>query len=301
MKSFFYFLFIILCISSCKKDADIISNNEAPYYGEIPTILLENYVNRIYIDLIGREPLDDEMINDVQFLRDADITIESRDSLLHKLQSDTNYIEGDSSYKFAYYHRVYDMVKVRLLEGASNSYIAGDRNMWWNAYVNDSINNNYLQANKKLIEYHKLNNLLKSELDYYHHEIGISEMHRCMIYNSIYDQINMNTFNFVNAAFDNLLFRFPTQSEFDQSYAMIESNSAQIVLNSSGINKEDFCEIIINSRAFYEGIIIWSYRALLARDPSTQEIDFLMQKFYLDQDFQWVQRQIMRTNEYAHF
>jgi hypothetical protein len=82
---------------------------------------------------------------------------------------------------------------------------------------------------------------------------------------------------------------------------MIESNSAQIVLNSSGINKEDFCEIIINSRAFYEGIIIWSYRALLARDPSTQEIDFLMQKFYLDQDFQWVQRQIMRTNEYAHF
>lgn len=301
MRLLFYFIFVTLIISSCRKDADIIPNNDAPYYGEIPTILLENYVNRLYIDLIGREPLDDEMQNDVQYLRDYDVTIASRDSLLYKIQSDTSFIEGDSSYKFAYYHRVYDMVKIRLLEGVSNSYVSGERNMWWNAYVQDSINNNYLQANKKLLEYHKLNNLLKSELEYYHHEIHISEMHRRMIYNPIYDQINMNTFNFVNAAFDNLLFRFPTQSEFDQSYTMIENNSAQIVLNSSGINKDDFCQIITNSREFYEGIVIWSYRALLARDPSTQEIDFLMQKFYLDQDFQWVQRQIMKTNEYAHF
>ena len=87
----------ILFISSCKKDSDIIANNNAPYYGEIPTILLENYVNRIYIDLIGREPLDNEMLSDVQFLRDADITLESRDSLLYKLQFDTTFVEGDFS------------------------------------------------------------------------------------------------------------------------------------------------------------------------------------------------------------
>ena len=301
MKSFFYFLFIILCISSCKKDADIISNNEAPYYGEIPTILLENYVNRIYIDLIGREPLDDEMINDVQYLRNADITIESRDSLLYKLQFDTTYIEGDSSYKFAYFHRAYEMVKVRLLEGASNAYISGDLNMWWNGYVNDSINNDLLSANKKLLQYHILNNVLKSELEYYNNEIETSEMHRRMIYNSVYDKINMNTFNFINAAFDNLLFRFPTQYEFNQTYTMIEDNTAQIVLNVSGNNKEDFSYIISNSRGFYEGIIIWVYHALLARDPSTQEIDVLMQEFYEHHDFQWIQRQIMQTNEYAHF
>ena len=34
----------------------------------------------------------------------------------------------------------------------------------------------------------------------------------------------MNTFNFVNAAFDNLLFRYPTQNEFNNSYFMIEDN-----------------------------------------------------------------------------
>ena len=79
------FILIFFCYS-CKKDSDIILDNEAPYYAEIPTILLENYVNRMYIDLLGREPLDNEMINDVQYLRDADVTIESRDSLLYKIQ-----------------------------------------------------------------------------------------------------------------------------------------------------------------------------------------------------------------------
>ena len=101
--------------------------------------------------------------------------------------------------------------------------------------------------------------------------------------------------------FDNLLFRYPTQYEFNEAYAMIEINSAQIVLNVSGNNKEDFSYIVANSRGFYEGMIRWTYHSLLARDPSTQEIDILMQSFYDDHDFQWIQRQIMQTDEYAHF
>ena len=121
LKNSLFILFCIFVFQSCKKNV-VIPDNDAPYYGEIPTILLENYVNRIYIDLIGREPLDAEMINDVQFLRDSEVTLESRDSLLRKIQFDTTFVEGDSSYRFAYYHRVYEMVKVRLLEGASNSY-----------------------------------------------------------------------------------------------------------------------------------------------------------------------------------
>ena len=300
MRGFFYLLFIFIFIS-CKKDPDVIPDNTAPYYNEVPTILLENYVNRMYIDLIGREPLDAEMLNDVQFLRDMDVTFQSRDSLLYKLQFDTTYVEGDSSYKFAYFHRVYDMVKVRLLEGASNAYIGQDLNNWYSEYVTDSLDNDLLSANKKLLEYNILNDVLKSELEYYNNEIGIDEMHRRMIYNSVYDKINMNTFNFINAAFDNLLFRFPTQYEFDQVYKMIQDNTAQIVLGKSGNNKQDFTYIISSTREFYEGVIIWTYQNLLARDPSTQEIDLLLQNFYYNHDFQWIQRQIMQTDEYAHF
>ena len=193
------------------------------------------------------------------------------------------------------------MVKVRLLEGASNAYIGQDLENHYNSYVVDSINGNMLDANKKLLEYHKLNNVLIAELQYYNGIIEINEMHRRMIYNSVYDKINMNTFNYINATFDNLLFRYPTQYEFNEAYLMINDNTAQIVLGSSGNDKENFSSIICTSREFYEGVIIWAYGTLLAREPSTQEIDILMQNFYQNHDFQWVQRQIMQTDEYAHF
>tara|TARA_Y100001978_G_scaffold168373_1_gene156791 strand:- start:1872 stop:2774 length:903 start_codon:yes stop_codon:yes gene_type:complete len=298
---YFYITCIIFLIFSCKKDSEIINNNNAPYYSEIPTLLLENYVNRVYIDLIGREPLDQEMINDVQFLRDTDVSLESRDSLLLRLQYDTTYVEGDSSYKFAYFHRIYEMMKVRLIEGASNSYIGSELNTFYNNYIQDSINGNMLDAYKRLLKYNQLNNVLESELQYYHGEIEINEMCRIMINNPVYDNINMNTFNFVNAAFDNLLFRYPTEYEFDQVYKMIDDNTAQIVLGSSGNNKEDFTYIICDSREFYQGMIIWTYNTLLARNPTSVEVDLLMNDFYFSHDYQWLQRQIMKTDEYAHF
>ena len=113
-KIFTYIVLCFLLITSCKKDVVIIADNNAPNYSEIPTILLENYVNRLYIDLIGREPLDDEMENDVQFLRDNDVTFESRDSLISKLQFDTTYIAGDISYKKAYFLRLYELSLIHI-------------------------------------------------------------------------------------------------------------------------------------------------------------------------------------------
>jgi len=286
---------------ACEKETIIIPNNNAPNYDEIPTILLENYVNRLYIDLIGREPLDEEMNLDVQFLRDNNVTIESRDTLISKLQFDTTYVEGDISYKNAYFHRLYEMVKVRMIEGASNAYIENEMGIFLFFYEVDSLAGNLIGAHNNLIKYYRLKDIIDSESLFYNNFIDIKEMHRRMLNNAIYDQINMNTFNFVNAAFDNLLFRYPTQNEFNCSYSMIEDEIPQIVLGFSGSNKDDLINIICNSREFYEGIIHWSYLTLLARVPSTIETDFLMNDFYITCDFHKLQRYIMKTDEYAHF
>jgi hypothetical protein len=296
-----YIIFVAITITACKKDVVIIPNNNAPIYSEIPTILLENYVNRLYIDLIGREPLDDEMSSDVEFLRNNDVTLESRDSLIYKLQFDTNFVPGDSSYKQAYFHRLYEMVKVRLIEGVSNGHIQTVMNTRYNRYVNDSLGGNMISAHENLIKYYRFKDIINSESELYYNLIDIKEMHRRMINNPIYDNINMNTFNFVNAAFDNLLFRFPTQYEFNNSYAMIEDEQPYTVLGSSGTNKEDFINIICNTREFYEGIIHWTYLTLIARVPTTTETDFLMNDFYISCDFHKLQRYVMKTDEYAHF
>ena len=300
-KRFLYIILLVFSFFACEKETIIIPNNNAPNYDEIPTILLENYVNRLYIDLIGREPLDEEMNLDVQFLRDNNVTIESRDTLISKLQFDTTYVEGDISYKNAYFHRLYEMVKVRMIEGASNAYIENEMGIFLFFYEVDSLAGNLIGAHNNLINYYRLKDIIDSESLFYNNFIDIKEMHRRMLNNAIYDQINMNTFNFVNAAFDNLLFRYPTQNEFNCSYSMIEDEIPQIVLGFSGSNKDDLINIICNSREFYEGIIHWSYLTLLARVPSTIETDYLMNDFYITCDFHKLQRYIMKTDEYAHF
>ena len=301
IKSLFLIVLILLTLFSCKKEQQIVGNNNAPYYDEVPTVLVEFYVNRLFIDLIGREPFDEEMANEVAFLRSYDLSMESRDSLILKLQTDTNYIPGDSSYKMAYYHRMYEILKVRLMEGASNAEINQFSSNAYNQYVVDSIAGKMLDAYNKLLDYRNLNDVVKSEMQYYNGEISIRDVHRRMIYNAVYDEINMNVFNYINAVFDNLLFRYPTTFEFDESYKMISDNTPQILLGQSGQSKYDFADIICDSRGFYEGVIQWAYLTLLARVPTSEETDRIMNTFYYDYDFQYIQRQIMISDEYAHF
>ena len=158
--------FSVLVLFSCEKDV-FIGDNDAPYYGGVPTVLVEFYVNRVFIDLIGREPFDEEMENEVAFLRSYDLSMEGRDSLIIKLQTDTTFIAGDSSYKFAYYHRMYEILKVRLIEGASNSEINFYSYLAYQDYVADSLAGEMLNAYKKLLIYHGLNDVIQSELQYY--------------------------------------------------------------------------------------------------------------------------------------
>tara|TARA_B100000902_G_scaffold396682_1_gene458379 strand:- start:17848 stop:18744 length:897 start_codon:yes stop_codon:yes gene_type:complete len=294
-------IFCFLILTGCTTQVDIIPDNNAPYYGEIPSLLLENYVNRLYIDLLGREPLDLEMLNDVIFLRSMDVNEKSRDSLIYKLQYDTSYIDGDISYNNAYFNRFYEILKVRLIEGAADSYIIFRSQVWKDSYINDSIGGDMINAYKRLLEYEKLQAIINSKLEYKNGLINIRELHQRLIYNSIYDDINMNTFNYINAVFDNLFFRYPTSHEFDQCKLMIDDNSTQLVLGMSGNSKLDFSIIACESNEFYEGLINWSYITFVGRESTVQERDYLMNELKIDGDYQRVQRIIMSSDEYAHF
>lgn len=299
-------LFTIICgalmlLASCKKDPILVPDNEPPYYNEVPDVLIDNYINRIFIDLIGREPLDGEMIAERQNLKGANLSVEARETLIVKLMTDTTWIDGDTSYMNAYYHRFYEITKVRLLEGASISEIyeiMGPLNF---QITIDSINGNIFSMETKKAIVNKLKLLLKAEKDYMNGVININEFNGRMINNAVYDEINMNTFNLVNASFDNLLWRFPTETEFWIGYNMIETNEAGVLFGQSGQNKDEYVDIMTNSREFHEGMITWAYSTLLAREPSTVEKDQLLWDFYNTKDFHKVLKEIMITDEYAHF
>lgn len=303
MKQLFFLSFSVLVFSSvgCKKDPELVPDNNAPYYSEVSDLLIENYVNRVYIDQIGREPFDTEMVFEVQTLKAAELSLEARESMILNLQTNTDFIPGDGSYKQAYYNRLYEQGKARFLEAASNAEINEVMAPIANGIDNDSINGNWEGVYIRYEQIDKLRAVLDSEEKYMNGEMEIKDVCASMINNAVYDEIHMNTFNFVNASFDNLFFRFPTQQEFFAGFNMIEYNQPANLLGQAGQNKDEYVQTLVNSREFYEGLIVWSYQVLLARAPSTMETNTLMIDLYADHDLQKLQRAIMITDEYAHF
>ena len=117
-----FFILSMLCIFSCTKEETIIvPDNTAPNVNNVPTIKIENFVNRAFIDLIGREPLDTEMQLEVETLREAELTKAARMALVEKLQTGTDPIEGDTSYVRAYSRQIYNLAKIRCIEWFSDA------------------------------------------------------------------------------------------------------------------------------------------------------------------------------------
>lgn len=301
MRNLIFIFISCSLLASCSKDEEIVPDNDAPFYGEVSDVEIRNYINRCFIDLIGREPFDSEMEAQLVVLKAGELQADVREAMLLKLQSDTTFVEGDGSYKQAYFYRVYEQKKARFIEAASNDEIDEVKGPIASGIISDSINGNWeaVAAAREVVA--RLEAVKASELDFRNGTITINRVCARMLDNAVFDQINMNTFNLVNAAFDNLFFRYPTGVEFTASYNMIEYNQPGTIMGQSGQNKSEFVEILTESNAFYEGLVIWSYQTLLARVPATLETEKAMQYLVQDRDLQRLQRDIMRTDEYAQF
>lgn len=296
-----FLLGVLALLGSCKKEPLLIDNNQYPGGNYVSSDQIKNYINRIYIDLLGREPLPDEMESDYALLLSTKLDTATRREIIVRLQSDSAYLEGDSSYRKAYYNHFYDLVKVRMLEGVENDYFLEERGIYQNS-LNAAISaGDSANAAKWRNEIQEINDVLNIKYDYETGNIGIEEIYFRLINNFVYDVINMNTFNFVNATFDNMYYRFPTTVEFQSGFEMIENNEARSLLGSSGSNRGDYMYIVTHSTEFYEGIVRWVYKISLLRDPNAHELSDESQLFYKDKNFQQLQQRVMITNEYANF
>ena len=284
---FLWFVSIyVLLISACtEKETIVLTDNNAPTLYNVPLIKIQNYVNRVFIDLIGREPLDAEMDKAVKLLKDADLARTVRIELISQLQNSTDFVEGDTSYTRAYHQQLYNISKVKFLEGVSDY----------------ELQENFLNTANTQGDIDRILALLSAREDIQNGQITIDQLFARMIHNIVYDQINMNSFNFVNASFDNLLWRYPTDAEFQQAYRMVEYNTAGEIFDQIGQTKTDYVNIISNSREMFEGILIWAYQQMLSRRPTTEETFLLLEEFYTHRDIKLIQQHIMSLDEYANF
>ncbi len=291
-----------MLVFSCKKESsDLYTNNTPPAYNSVSSVKVRNFVNRTYIDLIGREPTDAEMDLQTAAVQSGNANAEARAALVDKLMTDTTFRDGDTSYTLAYHKRLYDLGKIRFLDGVSEAQLIQQAGIYRSNAISDSLSGNTSGYEEDMGRYHLMENVLLSATRYMAGEITLQQQYAAMINNAIYDIINMNSFNFVNASFNDLFYRFPSAAEFDIAYNMVESNIAGVLFNSSGENKTEYVSLITQSRECREGTIIWAFQTYLGRNPSSAEIYDEMLLFGQDNDLKALQKRLIITNEYANF
>lgn len=294
----------IVLLTSCGRTSPevLVRDNNVLTYEGVSTLQVRNYVNRLYIDLLGREPLNDEMDRDVQLLRDAGLAITAREALVLSLQTgETGGGLDTAGYKATFFNRWYELSKARMLEGVSDEEINNQIGIIRQDAIKDSLDGNLVGYQLAQAEVEKLELILEANEQWLVGEISISEMYGRMQNNYFYDLINMNTFNFIRASFDDLFLRLPTQAEFDAAFPVIEYNQTSIILGQSASNKNEYIDILTRSLEFHEGMIRWAYRSLLSREARSEDVFSAMEDFIVTQDFLKVQRQILTSDEYANF
>jgi hypothetical protein len=298
-------LFLAVCafvLASCKKqDPVTLSDNTIPDYSAVPTILIQNYVNRLYIDLIGREPTDTEMDTDVQLLKDGGVSNSARLALIAKLMNDESDNGSGLSYKESFYTKFYNDQKGRYLNGSSESDLYEDYFRLVSIAQLDSLNNNELGYQVNMLEANKVKAVMDSRTELMNGSIQCNEMCWRMMFCVTYDDINMGTFNFINASFDNSLGRFPTEAELNGAFNAVENNISGELFGVVISSKVDFLNVLTNSYEFKEGLVRWLAQSLLARESTSAETVSYMTRLGSNFNFISVQQSILSSDEYAGF
>ena len=293
MRNIIYLTLLMVFIFSCKKDTVIeniiIEDNTAPPYNEVTTVQIQNYINKIYIDLLGREPLEVELTTATSNLKSNHLDDASREQLL------SNLMESEE-----YYKRFYEIYQTSYLPGVTNEEL--DLTIYLFEVERDQAIQNGNNALIQLynIELDLMYALRNVRVDYQNGEITINEFMSRITQNQFYEEINMGAENYVLSCFENFLKRTPTDAQLIASVNMVSGNPAHIFFQD-GNNQNDFINIIMNTAEFYQGLSIDIYNQLLVRQPNSQEMVDAIFTFDETQDYQSVQRLVMKSDEYAGF
>ena len=123
------------------------------------------------------------------------------------------------------------------------------------------------------------------------------EMHKRMVDNGFYDEINMGTENFVVSMFQNFINRYPTLFELQSGKTMVDGGNASIFL-VSGNGKEDFINIFLESDEYFTGQTNILFNRYLFRAPTSEESINFSLDYINTQDYQLLQSRILSTNEF---
>lgn len=287
--------FGLIALIACKKteiqevhETYLIEGNDPPNYNGVTSLQVQNYVGRVYIDLLGEQPAVDVLQEKVTALQNANLSMESREAFISELMEDEEY-----------YVNVYNYTAVQFINGVPRTEIQEQIDVF--EFV---IQQYYDQGEVQLAQFleyevQKLQSLVDADTEWAEGNISLNEFYGRFCYNGIYDEINMGSENMVISCFENLFGRYPTNSELENGVAMVDGIST-ILLQQNGNSKTDFVHIVTHTSEFYLGRVFEQYQRLLTRSPEPVE-EQSGSTLLATEGLQAFQTSILITDEYAGF
>lgn len=278
------FLMVIILLSCSKTEEIIIGDNQAPPDNTIENVTKENYINKLYISLLGRKATDQEFSNALELINSDNLGESSRDELVSTIQSQSEYFINE-----------YELARASLLNGIDtndiNSQIAALEIVLMTTNDPDEIE---LINNAKI----KLERLTTIPSQLNSEGISFADMHSFCVDNYLYDEINMGTENFIVSMYQNFFFRYPTSEELAEATLCVDGFQG-IVFYEIGESKQDFINLLFESEEYFEGQSRNLYLRYLFREPNTEEMSGMATNYKNGQSYQEIQRTILTSDEYV--
>ena len=277
------FLFSILIIASCSKVEEVVVNgNIIPPDTTIENTTIDNYINKLYISTIGREPTTIEFDADFEILRAANLNQQSREVVIASILSKTEY-----------YNNLFKLESANILNGVDTNMI-NERVFIYNILLTtvsgfDSIYVVY--ELERMLTFQQALPELNAEI------ITNTELYKRMVNNNFFDEINMGTENFVIAMFQHFLLRYPTQAEVENASDMVNDGNATIFFET-GNGKDDFINIFFASDEYYTGQTNILFNRYLFRNPTSEESVNYSLDYINTGDYKLLQKRVLSNNEF---
>ncbi len=278
------FLFLVLIISSCTKIEDIIvGDNTLPPDYTIENTTIENYINKLYISTIGREPTEAEFTTDFNLLRNANLSQKSREIVIDG-------ILNKSEYSF----NLFTLESANILNSVDTAKI-NERISSYQQFL--LVTTNFLDSIYVANELERMLTFQNSLTAFYLGTTTITELYRAMANNIFFDEINMGTENFVVAMFQHFLSRYPTDSELESAKDMVDDKNATLFFET-GNGKNDFLDIFFTSNEYFTGQTNILFNRYLFRNPSSEESVNYSLDYINTCDYKSLQKRILSSDEF---
>ena len=278
------FLFLVLLISSCTKIEDIIvGDNTLPPDYTIENTTIENYINKLYISTIGREPTEAEFTTDFNLLRNANLSQKSREIVIDGILNKSEYSFNLFTLESANILNSVDTAKINERISSYQQFLLVTTNFLDSIYVANEL--------ERMLTFQ--NSLTAFDLG----TTTITELYRAMANNIFFDEINMGTENFVVAMFQHFLLRYPTDSELESAKDMVDDKNATLFFET-GNGKNDFLDIFFTSNEYFTGQTNILFNRYLFRNPSSEESVNYSLDYINTGDYKSLQKRILSSEEF---